>query len=67
MSITDGKEPPRDILYYAQTLVGGTERALETDLEATPAIFHTEEEGAKKRVSLCHIPKSVVATSLLCN
>lgn len=33
------------MLYYAQKLTGGTGRASETDLEATPAIFHNEDAG----------------------
>lgn len=40
-----GKDPPRDMFYYAQKVTEAGEQPLEEDLKATPAICHTDQEG----------------------
>lgn len=49
-----GKEAPRDMIYYTQKLNGALLQSPEEELEATPAIFNAAGEGTPSMLSLTH-------------
>lgn len=51
-----GKEAPKDMVYYTQKLDRALLQSPEEDLEATPAVFNAAGEGAASMQSLTHSP-----------
>lgn len=49
---TVGKNPPKDMLYYAQKLAGSSGQVLGEDFNGTPTIFHPGTADAEQALTI---------------